>query len=356
MKSLVAAVDLRNDRIEAVQKACELIGGINDIDVPDRELVVKVGVFTPAKGWYSTVDTVSGILHSFRHTPKKYIVETDNYQGGGMERLQIWKQLFSDNVVPVNLSQDPDTTAIRVPNPIREVIINLSKLVLKPRVFVDTHVMRSYERGSILKNLFGLTPTAKKVQYHKSEIFYSLLTTLYEAIGGIDLAVLDATYFTHSFKEKSASVQTDVLLVGKDAVAVETIGLHLAGIDVRKNELIKSFVEKGLGAGSLDSIDVVGMSMAKLEERFAEARRECETKMSKIQGAWSPSKATDDLIASGFFKSPKRRTMDEIVDALAKKDSRAGGRDKMIYTNVRRRVEKGKLHGEKVEKEMVYWT
>lgn len=74
-------------------------------------------------------------------------------------------------------------------------------------------MMRTYERGSILKNLFGLPPTNKMVQYHKNEIFYPLPTTLYEAIGGIDLAVLDATYFTHSFKEKSTSVQTDALLV-----------------------------------------------------------------------------------------------------------------------------------------------
>ncbi|RDE11740.1 MAG: hypothetical protein C4K47_09370 [Candidatus Thorarchaeota archaeon] len=353
MNPVVAAVDLRVERTEAVQKACKLIGGIDDIDVPDRELVVKVGVYTPAKDGYSTVDTVSGILHSFRRSPKRYIVESDNYQGGGMERLQIWRQLFLDSVVPVNLSQDTDTATIRIPNPIREVTVNVSRLILKPKVFVDTHVMRTYERGNILKNLFGLTPTNKKVQYHKSEIFYSLLTTLYEAIGGIDLAVLDATYFTHSLKEKSVTVQTDVLLVGRDAVAVETLGLHLAGIDVRKNDLIRSFVGKGLGVGDLHSIDAVGMSIEDLEAGFTEARKEC---MSKIPDAWSPSKAIDDLIVSGFFKSSKKRTIDEIVTALVKKDARTRGREKMIYANVKRRVEKGKLLSKKVDEETVFWT
>jgi hypothetical protein len=85
MSSLVAAVDLRNDRTGAVQKACELIGAIDDIDVPESELVIKMGVFTPASGWYSTVDTVRGILRSFRRSPKRCMVETDNYQGDGMQ-------------------------------------------------------------------------------------------------------------------------------------------------------------------------------------------------------------------------------------------------------------------------------
>jgi hypothetical protein len=50
--------------------------------------------------------------------------------------------------------------------------------------------------------------------------------------------------------------------------------------------------------------------------------------MSKIPDAWSLSKVLDQLIASAFFKSPKRRTMDDIAEMLAKKDSRARGRDK----------------------------
>jgi len=193
LNAVVAAVNLREHKQDAVRRACDLIGGIEDIDVPNREVAIKVGVFVPIVGSYSTVETVEGIIRAFARSPKKYLVETDNYQGTATDRLKVWESLFSDTVVPVNLSEETETIPVRIPNPIRDVTIDLAKLVIKPRVFVDTHVMRAYDRGSILKNLFGLPPTSKKVQYHKSEIFFNVLTSLYEAIGGIDLAFLDAT-------------------------------------------------------------------------------------------------------------------------------------------------------------------
>jgi hypothetical protein len=270
--------------------------------------------------------------------------------------LKVWEKLFSDTVIPVNLSDEIDTFPIKVLTPIKNVTINLAKLVLKPRVFVDTHVMRSYPRGSILKNLFGLPPSRKKVQYHKSEIFFSLLTSLYEAIGGVDLAVLDATYFSQFFKGKGARTRTDFLFAGRDAVAVEALGLHLAGINLQRNELIKAFVEKNLGVGDLDKIDVVGVPMDKLEIRFKEAREKLQVEIAQKPDPWSASKAVDSLIRSGYFNLPSKRTMTEIFEAIKEADPRAQNRDKMIYATTKRRFDKGKLIGEKVDGEWFFWN
>jgi len=356
MKAVVAAVDLRKNKQGAVKYACDLMGGIDDLDVSNREVAIKVGVFYPESGWYSTVETVSSIIEAFSNAPKKYLVETDNYQGTGTDRLKVWEALFSDTVVPVNLSDEIETLPVKVSNPIREVVIDLAKIILKPRVFVNTHVMRSYERGSILKNLFGLPPTRKKVQYHKSEIFFNLLTTLYEAVGGIDLAVLDATYFSHFFKGKGARVQTDFIFVGRDAVAVEAVGFHLAGIKPQKTQVIQSFVEKGLGIGDLDKIDIVGVPMDKLELKFEEARRSLEAEIASKPDPWSASKAVDGLIKGGFFKLPSKKSMAEVITALKEADPRAKTRDKMIYATVKRRFDKGKLMGEKTDGDWMFWT
>jgi uncharacterized protein (DUF362 family) len=356
LNTVVAAVDIRKYKQDAVKYACDLIGGISDIDVPNREVVIKVGVFYPAIGWYSTVETVDSIIKAFSHTSKKYLVETDNYQGTGTDRLKVWESLFSDTVVPVNLSDEKETIPVKVPNSIREVVIDLAELVLKPRVFVNTHVMRFYERGSILKNLFGLPPTRKKIQYHKSEIFFNLLTSLYEAIGGVDLAVLDATYFSKAFKGKGAKTRTDFLFVGRDAVAVEAIGLHLAGIKPQKTQLIQSFVDKRLGIGDLDKIDVVGVPLDKLELKFEEARKLLEAEIASKPDPWSASKAVDKLIKEGYFKLPSKKAMSEIIATLKEVDPRAANRDKIIYTTVKRRFDKGKLMGEKTDNEWVFWT
>jgi hypothetical protein len=52
-------------------------------------------------------------------------------------------------------------------------------------------VLRDSEMGAVLKNLFGLVPIREKVRYHKKLV--PVLLDLYEAVGGIDLAVLDGT-------------------------------------------------------------------------------------------------------------------------------------------------------------------
>jgi len=356
LNAVVAAVNLREHKRDAVKEACNLIGGIEDIDVPEREVAIKVGVFSPVIGSYSTVETVEGIIRAFARSPKKYLVETDNYQGTATDRLKVWESLFSDRVVPVNLSEETETIPVRIPNPIKDVTIDLAKLVIKPRVFVDTHVMRAYDRGSILKNLFGLPPTSKKVQYHKSEIFFNVLTSLYEAIGGVDLAVLDATYYSYSFKGKDARTRTDTLFVGRDAVAVEAIGLHLAGINPHKAQVIQSFVERGFGIGDLDKIEVVGVPMDRLEANFKEARTELEAEMAQKPDPWSASKAVSALVKSGYFTFPNKRTMQDIMTALIEADPRTKKRDKMIYSTVRRRFENGKLQGEKTDSDWLYWT
>jgi uncharacterized protein (DUF362 family) len=356
VNSVVAAVNLRENRHNAVKTACDLIGGIDDIDDTNREVAIKVGVFYPESGWYSTVEIVDGITRAFKHAPKKYLVETDNYQGTGTERLKVWKSLFSNTVIPVNLSDETETIPITIPNPIREVTIDLAKMVLKPRVFVSTHIMRTYERGSILKNLFGLPPTRKKVQYHKNEIFFSLLTSLYEAIGGVDLAVLDATYFSKFFNGKGERARTDFLFVGRDAVAVEAVGFQLAGIDPLKTQVIQSFVERGLGIGDLERIDIVGVTLDELEAIFGEARKMLDAQIAKKPDPWSASKAIDSLIRSGYFTSSGKKTMPEIVSALVEQDLRAKGRNKMIYSAVKRRFEKGKIQGERVNSQWLFWT
>ena len=336
--------------------ACNLLGGIDDIDVSDRDVVIKVGVFYPESGWYSTIETVDGIIKAFSRAPHKYLAETDNYQGTGTDRLKVWESLFSDTVIPVNLSDEEETIPVKVSNPIRDVVIDLAKIILKPRVFVNTHVMRSYQRGSILKNLFGLPPTRKKVQYHKSEIFFNLLTTLYEAIGGIDLAVLDATYFSQFFKGKGARTRTDFLFVGRDAVAVEAVGFHLAGIKPLKTQLIQSFVERGLGIGDLDKIDIVGVSMDELELKFGEARRSLEAEIASKPDPWSASKAVNSLINGGYFKLPNKRSMSEVITAIKEADPRAKNRDQIIYATMKRRFDKGKLMGERIDSEWMFWT
>ena len=68
----------------------------------------------------------------------------------------------------------------------------------------------------------------------------------------------------------SSRIKTNVLLVGKDAVAVEAVGATLVGLDPGKMPIIQEAVKRGLGEGNVEKIQVLGTPIETLKERFAQ--------------------------------------------------------------------------------------
>jgi len=262
--SKVAVVEFNADAQESFKRALDLIGSINDLNTAERPVVIKVGVFDHKEKMHSTVSVVDAIINSFNKAPQIFLAESDNYKGTGSERLQIWKNLFTKRVVPFNLSDDTNTRTVKI----ADEEIGFSYILFKPNVFVSTHVLRGYEIGSILKNLLGLVPDAKKARFHKK--LETALLDAYEAIGRIDLAVLDGTYTFHG-AEAVASAQrtrTNILLVGRDAVAVETVGAAIVGLKPEKMPLIQEAMKRGLGEGDIKNIEVLGTPFESLKEKI----------------------------------------------------------------------------------------
>lgn len=271
MGSKVAIVEFERDICKSLKKALELIGNVTDLNTSKRSVVIKVGVFDQNAENHSSVGVVDAIVKSFDKAPKIYLAESDNYRGKGIERLQLWKELFTDRVVPFNLSDDTETRKVKV----ADEEMKFSHILFKPNVFVSTHILRTFERGTILKNLFGLVPDVSKAPLHRK--LDTLLPDIYEAIGGIDLAVIDGTYLyrgaganPHATKDASRyRVKMNNLIVGRDAIAVETVGAILAGLKLDKMPILKEAIKRHLGEGNMDNIEVVGSSLEKAREKFS---------------------------------------------------------------------------------------
>ncbi len=296
LTSIVALVEFGGDQTGALRQALSLIGGISDLNAPEKSVALKVGIYHKRSPQHTSNGFVRAILDSFDRASKVFLVESDNYCGEGLDRLQIYGEFFGDRVVPVSLSEDAKARDVRLAG----MDMRLSHVLFKPNVLVDTHVMRTMNRGSILKNLFGCVPEAKKAKYHKSEVFCPLLADIYEAIGGVDLAVLDGTRLFHSGHSLNVSVNT--LVVGRDAVAVETVGTVLAGLKPEKNPVVQEFVRRGLGEGCLENIEIVGASFENVRKRFKDALKTLN-RMWREQGGASKSWSSgiDELIKEGFI-------------------------------------------------------
>jgi uncharacterized protein (DUF362 family) len=266
MTSKVAIIEFDGITIrESLKQAIDLIGGITDLNTAKKPVIIKVGVFSHKAKNHASVNVVDAIINLFDKAPKIHLAESDNYKGTGSERLQLWKELFTERVTPLNLSEDPEPKAMKL----AEEEVNLPSVLLKPRVLVDTHILRSFESGSILKNLFGCILDSKRAKYHK--ILPTLLADVYEAIGGIDFAILDGTHFWHG--AGNDPVKLDTLILGKDAVAIETVGAALAGLNPQKMPVIQEFVKRGLGEGDMNNIEIIGTSLESIRNKLQSAAK-----------------------------------------------------------------------------------
>jgi uncharacterized protein (DUF362 family) len=264
MASKVALVELNGDAQAALNQALKLIGEIDDLNTAKKPVVIKVGVFNHKGPRVNcpTVGVVGAIANSFNKASQIYVAESDNYRGTGSERLQIWKEIFTERVIPFNLSEDTDIKEVEIAGE----KMGISHILFKPNVLVSTHALRRYDKGTILKNLFGLIPERKKARFHKKLV--AVLLDTYEAVGGIDLAVLDATR-VYSGPAAAKALDTNVLVIGRDAVAVEAIGAVLTGLKPEKMPVIQEAVNRGLGEGDVEKIEVLGHSLESVSERFS---------------------------------------------------------------------------------------
>ena len=255
MKPIVAVIDNHS-----FSRAIDIIGGIEDLNT-EKRLVIKVGIYSTDTGICSTVNTLNSIINSFDNAPEILLVESDSYAGPGLERLEVWKECYNDRVTPFNLSDDKDAKTVEVAGE----SVSLSHILFEPNTFISTHVPRRYEdagnddlmnMGSIIKNLLGLIPDKKKFRFH--ERLPTALLDMYEAVGGIDLAVLDGTQVFLGRKKEKITVSPRLLLVGRDAFAVEAVGGYLVGFDPTEMPVLQEARNRGLGEIDIDKIDIIG--------------------------------------------------------------------------------------------------
>lgn len=256
MKPIVAVVDRCS-----LARAIDIIGGIDDLNTSQRKLVVKVGIYNTDTGICSTENTLNQIAKIFDNVPEILITESDSYAGPGLKRLEVWRDCYNDRVAPFSLSDDHETKIVEVAGE----NVPLSHILFESNTFISTHVPRRYEDagnedlmnlGSIIKNLLGLIPDKKKFRFHKQ--LPTALLDMYEAIGGIDLAILDGTHVFLGWKKKKTTVSPNLLFVGRDALAVEAAGAYLVGFDPTEMPVLQEAKKRGLGEIEIHKINIVG--------------------------------------------------------------------------------------------------
>ncbi len=255
MPPKVALVRSDHGTAEAYTRAVQLLGGLDALNTSTREVTIKVGIYDQRNQNYPTLPVVRAVADAFTRAPRIRLVESDNHNGLALDRLQVWKALFSDRVMPYSLSTDPQVREGVVCGE----IIRFSHVLCKPHVLVSLHVARQGTAGSIFKNLLGCIPDTRKERFHTT--LGAALIDIAAAVDGIDLAVIDGTYVYGSEWKAGQPLsreQRNFLLVGRDPFAVEAVGSLLMGVDPLTIPSLVVAQQRGLGVTDVSNIEVLG--------------------------------------------------------------------------------------------------
>jgi len=262
--------------LKTVYGAVELAGGLGEIARNYDRALIKVN-FISTKTYETGVTTdplvVEGLLHKAQEVfDQVFVVESDASMTNANKACEVtgMKDVCDRNEVDfLNLREEKDQIKLHIPES------ETLKAIKVPRIVVDsaiinaakmkTHSVTGVSLG--MKNMFGLLPDKMKFKYHFkgiNKVVVDINTVLKPKF-----TIIDGFYALEGPGPTSGTpVKMDLLIAGKDVVAVDTIACRVMGIDPTEIYHIKRAYEKKLGEMDEAKIRVVGSRIDEVRKHF----------------------------------------------------------------------------------------
>jgi uncharacterized protein (DUF362 family)/Pyruvate/2-oxoacid:ferredoxin oxidoreductase delta subunit len=287
MKARVSIVRVeRGDIKRAVQRALELLGGVECFVKPGGSYLLKPNLFT-TKTAEDGATTDLRILLSLAELVKEagaepfvgecpamvaYAQPDIVFDGLGV------RSLCEEAGVELRVLDREPPVRVEIPRGVvlkeawfPESAVRCDGVINIPKL--KTHILTKLTCA--VKNLFGLQQGGSKARHHVAtgndpERFSQLLLDLYSALKQrIILTVVDAIVGMEGEGPGSGEpVEMNLVIAGDDAVAVDMVSTALIGWDPLEVGTNRLAAERGLGPGSLDEIEVLGLSLEEASHPF----------------------------------------------------------------------------------------
>ncbi|MDD5331745.1 MAG: DUF362 domain-containing protein [Candidatus Nanoarchaeia archaeon] len=142
----------------------------------------------------------------------------------------------------------------------------------KPVVHLPTLKTHGHtQMTGAMKNAFGGLITERRHHSHKMihEVLVDLLK-IQQKIHPKMLAVMDGTVSGNGNGPRTMMpVESNLILASEDQVAIDAVAAKLMGFDPMKIKFIKMAHDYGLGNGDVDSLDIDGIDIKKINLKFS---------------------------------------------------------------------------------------
>jgi uncharacterized protein (DUF362 family) len=188
----------------------------------------------------------------------------DAYRVSGMGRV-----IMESGGELCDLDNDPEVWVPVDGSVFRE--IRLPKSLVEADLFVNipkakTHFLTAVTVG--IKNLFGCIRYEDRKKFHREIDLVSVLADLLKALPP-GLTVVDAVQAMEGFgPHAGTAVDMGLVIAGTDAVAVDTVGTYLMGVDPGSLALLQVAQKLGLGTIDIANIRILGEELDKVRKKL----------------------------------------------------------------------------------------
>lgn len=262
--------------LEAVQKALDLIGGIQDIIKPGHLVLINPSWVAPPVEREAGCITIPEIPRALADIVKELgarpVIAESSAVGVDSEKIiqeSGYRELRDMGYEVINLKKTPH---VDLPAENWKVFESIQcwELVQQADVVVSVPKLKTHDQTEMtcaIKKLKGLLTDRAKKGMHQEGLFDGVVDLL-SAIRP-RLAVVDAIICQEGVGPVfGRPVEMNLILAGKDLVAVDSTSAQLIGYEPVETLLTVNAAARGLGVMDPDQIDVVGEPLDGVKRRF----------------------------------------------------------------------------------------
>jgi uncharacterized protein (DUF362 family) len=262
--------------LKTVYRAIEFAGGFKEIVEDYSRALIKVN-FISIKTYETGVTTdplvVEGLIHKAQEAfDEVLVVESDASMTNADKACEAtgMKKVCDRNKVKfLNLRREKDRVKLKVPNPETLKTIKVPRITLTSAIInaakLKTHRATGVSLG--MKNMFGLLPEKMKFKYHLKNMDKVIVDV--NTVLAPKFTMIDGFYALEGPGPTSGTpVKMDLLIAGRDVVAVDATACRVMGIDPDEIYHIKQAYEKGFGEMLEANINVVGSKLDRVKRQF----------------------------------------------------------------------------------------
>jgi uncharacterized protein (DUF362 family) len=277
--SLVECRDYsRRSVSEAVRKALELLGGAGGIAAPGASVFMKANnviAAAPETAVVTHPEVMRAMVEEFGRITDR--VTLGDCPGGPFTRTMLRRVYGKTGLAAVaeetGAALAMDTGVVEVPFPEGRVMkrLTLCKSMMEADHLISVSKFKSHRYMNVtgpVKNLFGAVPGTTKFNYHSrfedEHDFAGLVVDIHLA-SRPSFHVVDAVEVMQGEGARSGSKRNlGFIAAGRNAFALETLVLELAGLKLEDSRPLKAAIDRGVCPGEGGWFEVLGDDRDKL--------------------------------------------------------------------------------------------